>query len=99
MRARPYGDEALLLQPDDAAEVLGLAAALRGRPGVPEVVTAARTVLGRGETPAIERLRADAGVRVVEPGAAATGEEVVLDVRYDGPDLRTTAADLRIEGA
>src|SRR5206468_856938 len=55
--------------------------------------------LVRGEQAAIDRLRSDAGELVVEDGAAATGTDVVLDVRYDGPDLATTAADLGIDAA
>jgi 5-oxoprolinase (ATP-hydrolysing) subunit B len=100
MRVRPYGDAALLAEPDDPARVLGLAAALRNEPGVVEVVPAARTVLVRADASALASLssRLLELEKTVPSGAAATGSEVVLDVTYDGADLAETAAELGISG-
>jgi KipI family sensor histidine kinase inhibitor len=93
----PYGDSAVLVEPDDPAAVLGLAAALRAEPGVAEVVPAARTLLVRAAADVLERLAARlpelAAGPDAEPGGAA---EVVLAVRYDGPDLAAAAAGLGI---
>jgi 5-oxoprolinase (ATP-hydrolysing) subunit B len=103
MNVRPYGDEALLLEPADAADVLGLAAALRGRAGVAEVVPAARTVLVRGDRDTIDDLRRRAGELTPAAAPAPTADrgtgEVLLDVRYDGPDLESTAAELGVAAA
>lgn len=96
MRVLPYGDAALLVEPDDAAAVLALAAAARAEPGVVEVVPAARTFLIRADPPQLAGLRD----RLVVLAATATvgpppvGERVVLDVRYNGADLAGTAAEL-----
>ena len=99
MRVRPYGDAALLAEPDDAGAVLALAAALRGTAGVLEVVPAARTVLVRAEPETLADLERHlhdlAGA--LRPGPPATGEAVVLDVHYDGADLASTAAELRLD--
>ncbi|MDT4940759.1 MAG: hypothetical protein QOJ34_848, partial [Pseudonocardiales bacterium] len=93
----PYGDSAALVEPDDPAAVLGLAAALRAEPGVAEVVPGACTLLVRAAADVLERLAARlpelAAGPAAEPGGAA---EVVLAVRYDGPDLAAAAAGLRI---
>lgn len=94
MRVRPYGDGALLLEPDDPADVLGLAAALRGRAGVAEVVPAARTVLVRADGPALADLGAAAADLELAHAPAPAGAEVVLDVDYDGADLDATAGEL-----
>ena len=93
MRVLPYGDAARLLEPDDPADVLGLAALLRERPGVDEVVPGARTLLVLGTADALtglETLTAPAH----EPGDVTPGPEVVLPVRYDGPDLAPLVAEL-----
>jgi 5-oxoprolinase (ATP-hydrolysing) subunit B len=99
MRVLPYGDAALLAEPDDPGTVLALAAALRGRPGVLEVVPAARTVLVRAEPaslPDLERHLGDLG-STVRPDPLTTGDHVVLNVHYDGGDLETTAAELGLD--
>ena len=93
MRVLPYGDRARLFEPGDPSDVLGLAAALRRRPGVVEVVPAARTVLVRAE-PAVLAALAAAPPAPEPEAAAADGADVVLDVRYDGADLASTAAEL-----
>ncbi|WP_375485339.1 allophanate hydrolase subunit 1 [uncultured Jatrophihabitans sp.] len=98
VRVLPYGESALLVEPDDAEGVLALAGAARQLAGVTEVVPAARTVL----------LVLDPGVDVGEvrrrllelvvgPAAHADRAEVVLDVVYDGPDLATTAAEVGLD--
>jgi len=99
MRVRPYGDEALLLEPADAGDVLGLAAALRGRAGVAEVVPAARTLLVRADAATLDDLFRRAGEIEPVPSAGAPADEVVLEVRYDGADLAATAAELGLDPA
>ena len=96
MTVRPYGAEALLIEPADPCVLLALAAALRKEPGVLEVVPAARTVLLRARPEALAALAAR--MPVLEAGAQATppppGDEVVLEVRYDGADLDSTAVEV-----
>jgi KipI family sensor histidine kinase inhibitor len=94
---RPYGRAALLVEPDDAAEVPAVAAAVQTDPAVVEVVPAARTVLVRAEAADLpglaERLPAlVAGATETMP--TSPGNEIVLDVRYDGADLAASAAEL-----
>jgi KipI family sensor histidine kinase inhibitor len=91
-----YGDQALLLQFDNATDVLAWAAALReaALPGVLDIVPAARTVLlkldGPRQQAAIRRrlrtLRVDTGTV-----ATAPVEPMVIDVVYDGADLAEVA--------
>jgi KipI family sensor histidine kinase inhibitor len=96
MRVLPYGPAAVLLEPDAPHEVLALAAAVAERPGVTEVVPAARTVLVRGEPAALRALAATVPDLSAEAAAGADGDEVVLPVDYDGPDLAGTAAELAL---
>jgi KipI family sensor histidine kinase inhibitor len=99
VRVLPYGDTALLAEPTDPASVLSLAAAARAEPGVLEVIPAARTLLVRTEAAATARVAR----RLVEleSGPAAEsgtgGEQVVLDVRYDGADLAGVAAEVGLD--
>jgi KipI family sensor histidine kinase inhibitor len=100
VRLLPYGDEALLAEPEDPATVLALAVALRDEPGVREVVPAARTLLVRAAAEDLARI----GARLREltatarAGAAAPdGPQVTLDVHYDGADLTETAAQVGLE--
>jgi 5-oxoprolinase (ATP-hydrolysing) subunit B len=99
VRVLPYGEVAVLLEPDDPAAVLGLAAAVRREPGVEEVVPAARTVLVRAAPDRLrgltDRLPDLESASAVEPPSG--GDEVVLEVRYDGADVRTTAAELGLD--
>lgn len=101
MRVRPYGDAALLVEPDDPSQVLPLVAAVRAEPGVVEVVPAARTLLVSAAPDVLarlaDRLPSFASVRV--DGAENQASEVVLEVRYDGPDLADTAAALGLSNA
>jgi KipI family sensor histidine kinase inhibitor len=96
VRIRPYGDEAVLVEPDDPGQVLAFTAAIRRQLPVREVVPAARTLLVRADPaalPAITRRLPDlaTGEAVEESG---NGADVVLDVRYDGIDLGSAAAEL-----
>ncbi|OBF29215.1 allophanate hydrolase subunit 1 [Mycobacterium sp. ACS4331] len=91
---RDYGDCALLLECEDAAEVLAWTATLRRAelPGVLDIVPAARTVLvkldgPRYQAPTRQRL---AKLPLTEPVADAPADgqpDVVIDVVYDGEDL------------
>ncbi|OBF54500.1 allophanate hydrolase [Mycobacterium sp. 852002-50816_SCH5313054-b] len=92
-----YGDQALMLQCGSTAEVLAWVDALRAAalPGVLDIVPAARTVLVKLDDPrwqgvTRQRLRK---MRVTATADAATGRgaDVVIDVVYDGPDLREVA--------
>jgi KipI family sensor histidine kinase inhibitor len=92
-----YGDQALLLQFDNTADVLAWTAALReaALPGVLDIVPAARTVLVKLDGPrrqgAVRRrlrtLRVDAGMVATAPPT----EPTVIDVVYDGVDLAEVA--------
>jgi 5-oxoprolinase (ATP-hydrolysing) subunit B len=97
MRILSYGDEAVLVEPDEAEAVLPLASALAGQPGVTEVVPAARTLLVRGPRETLDQLAARLPELAAQPRQAAPGEDeqsIVVDVHYDGPDLSATAAEL-----
>ena len=96
MKVIPYGDEALLVEPDDAASVLSLASAAAAEPGVLEVVPAARTILVRAAPDALDRLTARLSELVLDAFRPELddADEVVLDVHYDGPDLADTAHEL-----
>jgi KipI family sensor histidine kinase inhibitor len=95
----PYGDEALLVEPDDPEAVLALAEAVRAEPGVREAVPGARTLLVRASADVIaglaDRLRELADSVAVAP--RPVGDEVVLDVHYDGADITSTAAELGLD--
>jgi KipI family sensor histidine kinase inhibitor len=99
VKVLPYGDAALLVEPDDPATVLAVAAAAGAEPGVLEVVPAARTVLVRAAPADIaqlaRRLPELAASRVAAAGPAT--DPVVLDVRYDGADLDEAAAELGLD--
>jgi KipI family sensor histidine kinase inhibitor len=91
-----YGDQALLLQFDNTAEVLAWAAALRDAaiPSVLDIVPAARTVLlkleGPGRQSAVRR-RLRTLREAPEAAASAPAEPTVIDVVYDGADLAEVA--------
>lgn len=92
-----YGDHALLLQFDSTAEVLAWSAALRdaAMPGVLDIVPAARTVLlkldGSGLQSAVRRRLQSVVVAADFEAATAAGAPLVIDVVYDGDDLREVA--------
>lgn len=86
--ARRAGDRALLVEVDDNAAALRLAAELRGRDGVVDVVPGHRTVLVTWE-PGAEPPSLDA-----PPDASAASDAarvVEVPVAYDGPDLAAVA--------
>jgi KipI family sensor histidine kinase inhibitor len=98
-RLLPYGESAVLVELDDPAQVLGVAAAAAGLEGVAEVVPAARTVLVVLDDPRSLAM-VDAALRSLGTGVPAThadAGEVVLDVVYDGVDLADTAAELGLD--
>ncbi|HKC27284.1 MAG TPA: allophanate hydrolase subunit 1 [Jatrophihabitans sp.] len=92
MRILHYGDEALLVELDDPERVLPLATAARGEPGALEVVPAARSVLVRAARESQPSLIARLTELAQQPTSPAeVGDEVVVDISYDGPDLADTA--------
>ena len=102
-RLLPSGDAALLVECDSLEEVLALHDALAAdpRPGVVELVPAARTILVAID-PArlplesaatwVRRIPAEAGSRL----AGATADPVAIPVVYDGEDLAATATLLAV---
>lgn len=94
MNVRSYGEHDLLCETDDP---LGFAAAACELPGVREVVPAARTVLvvpgARTDPARLRELLTELEPRPV----SVTGDALTLDVRYDGPDLDATAAELGLD--
>jgi KipI family sensor histidine kinase inhibitor len=96
MRVLPYGDEALLVELDEAEQVLPLAALARAEPDAVEVVPAATTVLvsaSRENHAALTARLTELARQPLQPSSEA-GDEVVIDVAYDGPDLEDTATAL-----
>jgi KipI family sensor histidine kinase inhibitor len=92
MKLLPCGEHAMLVE---TTAPLWLARALRGEPGVLEVVPAARTLLVRLATSVGDPRAALAAalLRLPEPtGPGAAETHVELAVRYDGEDLDTVAA-------
>lgn len=92
MRLLPYGDRALLAELDPAT-VLPALDALRGLPGVDELVPGARTLLirfdpGRFEATLTGGVLTDLLADLVPaPAGSGAGEPISIPVRYDGPDL------------
>jgi KipI family sensor histidine kinase inhibitor len=92
-----YGDQALLLQFDNTADVLAWAAALReaALPGVLDIVPASRTVLlkldGPRQQAAVRRRLRNLRVDVDMAATAPAVEPMVIDVVYDGADLAEVA--------
>jgi KipI family sensor histidine kinase inhibitor len=92
-----YGDQALLLQFDSAADVLAWAAALReaALPGVLDIVPASRTVLVKLDGPRYQSVtRRRLRTLRVTPDAMKTAppdEPAIIDVVYDGADLAEVA--------
>lgn len=106
----PYGDSALLVETVDPADVLDLAAVFAADAGVLEVVPAARTVLVRCTAALLPDVRrrvdrvllgssrsARATATATEEDAVIPGAPVVIEVRYDGADLASTAAELHLD--
>lgn len=112
MRLLPCGDLAILVELDDPSQRRRLDAALRRHPlpGVVEHVPAARTVLVRAAA-SRDLAGVAAGLRALDLAGPATGalgdgdvgggegpaqEPLVLEVRYDGPDLADVARHLGV---
>ena len=105
-RLLPSGDAALLVECDSLEEVLALHDALAAdpKPGVVELVPAARTILVAIDPAVIplesaatwvRRIPAEAGSRT----AGAAARPVTVPVVYDGDDLAATAALLDVSPA
>lgn len=110
---RPMGEEAVLLELGSLDDVLRVHRALvETRPvGLVDLVPAARTVLAvtdpRGPALAAvgawllataqQALTSETGVPPGSAAGPAGGPEVVVDVRYDGPDLDDTATVLGLD--
>ncbi|PFG20235.1 KipI family sensor histidine kinase inhibitor [Serinibacter salmoneus] len=87
---RPFGERALLLDVADSAAARSLAPLVAAAPGVLDVVPGAASLLVRCGDAAAARDLARAWAAEpprVQDGAAATGREVRIGVRYDGADL------------
>ncbi|HSY14550.1 MAG TPA: allophanate hydrolase subunit 1 [Jatrophihabitantaceae bacterium] len=100
VRVLPYGDQALLIEPADPAQILPLRDALVGLPGCSEFVPAAGTLLVRIEAATFVRATLDAALTaaLARAGQGAPYSDpdapcVVLPVRYDGADLDLIADD------
>jgi KipI family sensor histidine kinase inhibitor len=91
-----YGDTAVLVEPDDGVDPIGLRAALLAAPlpGTVSVVSAARTVLIEFDPAAVslDALAAYLDSLLVEAMPAPAGALVEIPVRYDGADLADVAA-------
>jgi KipI family sensor histidine kinase inhibitor len=101
VRWRPCGDAAALAEVDDLDTVLRLHAAVAavrddgGLPGVVDVVPAARTLLLRCTTGAdLERAVETVAGLDLPDAPPASGDEVSVEVTYDGEDLADVAAHL-----
>ncbi|WP_367134381.1 allophanate hydrolase subunit 1 [Saccharothrix sp. HUAS TT1] len=90
MQLRRCGTDAVLVEVGSLGEVEAVRAALADLPDVVELVPAARTVLvvAPGGLTAVRAALATADL-AHRPGA--DGAEVVVPVRYDGPDLDLVA--------
>jgi 5-oxoprolinase (ATP-hydrolysing) subunit B len=91
-----YGDQAVLLEPDDPAQLAGLQATLHTVPGVLEVVPAARTVLASFDPARTSGSAIADAVRRAEhaPPELPDAALVELPVRYDGADLKDVADEV-----
>ncbi|MEV8441598.1 5-oxoprolinase subunit PxpB [Actinosynnema sp. NPDC051121] len=93
MQLRRCGPDGVLVEVDSPAEVEAVRATLAAArlPDVVELVPAARTVLvvtGPGGAAAVRRVLTGADLA---HHPAVDGDEVVIEVRYDGPDLDLVA--------
>ncbi|OBA84891.1 allophanate hydrolase [Mycobacteriaceae bacterium 1482268.1] len=94
-----YGDQALLLQFDSAAEVLAWSGVLREADllGVVDIVPGARTVLVKLDGPRYQAMtrhqlsKLRLAPESVEPTTSDGRVDVIIDVVYDGPDLDEVA--------
>lgn len=95
MKVLPFGDRALLAEFESLDEAMGAFRALEAAraPGVIELVPAARTVLVRIDPGRMSLTAARHWLEStrLDTKAFATGAIVTIPVRYDGPDLASTA--------
>jgi KipI family sensor histidine kinase inhibitor len=100
MRLLPCGDRALLAEVADAGERRRLDATLRRHPlpGSVEHVPGARTVLVVANAPDdLPGLAAALRGLVLDPDEPLEeGDDLVIEVRYDGPDLQDVATSVGI---
>ena len=99
-RVLPFGRTALLAEVDTLAAARELHARLQAsRPaGVVDIVPAARTVLVQVDAAVLSLAAARAWIGSAPPAedAVVDAGDVVVPMRYDGPDLADTAAELGI---
>lgn len=90
-RVLPYGDRALLAE---TANPLALVAELTGRPGVLELIPAARTVLVEFDPGELDRGDLVSVIEAARPEARPSDSAplVMLGVTYDGADLDIVAS-------
>ncbi len=100
------GDRALLVELESLPATLSFYAALRadGRPGVTDIVPAARTVLLRFDPEVLPRASARTWLHrvdpaVTDPGEGDHAEPFTIEVVYDGDDLDDVAATLQLSRA
>jgi KipI family sensor histidine kinase inhibitor len=103
-RLLPSGEAALLVECDSLDEVLALHDALASdpRPGLVELVPAARTILVAVDPERLPLESAETWVRRVQGATTSAGadrrgpvdDEAIVRVMYDGDDLDETAARL-----
>jgi KipI family sensor histidine kinase inhibitor len=102
MRIAPYGERALLAEPDDPHDVPSLRALAADQDGVVDAVAGARAVLAvfdpaRLTAERLHALLASADLAASRPDVA--DRTVELAVRYDGADLAAVAEAARLSPA
>lgn len=91
MQLRRCGTDAVLVEVDSLGEVEAVRAVAAGFPDVVELVPAARTVLIVTRPGALQAVRNALTTADLVHRPEAVGAEVVIEVRYDGPDLDLVA--------
>ncbi|QQQ76189.1 allophanate hydrolase subunit 1 [Saccharothrix sp. 6-C] len=91
MQLRQCGDDAVLVEVGSLGEVESVRAAVAGLPDVVELVPAARTVLVVTRPGRLRAVREVLTTADLVHHAVAAGDEVVIGVHYDGPDLDLVA--------
>ncbi len=98
MRLRPCGEAAVLVEPGEGVDVLGLRQAVLGAVGVVQVVPAACTLLVQFDPAATTVEAIEYALTDVAVGThpQPTGSAVELDVHYDGADLAAVADEIGV---
>ncbi|HEV7192099.1 MAG TPA: allophanate hydrolase subunit 1 [Jatrophihabitantaceae bacterium] len=101
MKFLPYGDTGVLVEAEEAIDVLALRAVALSVPGVVDAVPAARTLLVEFDPRRTSARHLAALLEVGDPNAAAAPvpDEITMRVRYDGADLEEVAAETRLSAA